>query len=73
MQTMEQDYLFTSMDNDYHMIRNMVSKKSKFKETYTGQLAADLIDTKGNFRGMAELRPTQTTHITVKEDQEDFG
>ena len=68
--TMERDYLFTSMDNDYHMIRNMVSKKSKFKETYTGQLAANLIDTKGNFRGMAELRPTQTAHITVKEDQE---
>ena len=26
-QTMEQDYLFTSMDNDYHMIRNIVAKK----------------------------------------------
>ena len=59
---MERDYLFTSMDNDYNMIRNIVAKKSKFKKTYTGDLAANLIDTKGNFRGMAELRPTQT-HI----------
>ena len=71
-ETMEQDYLFTSMDNDYHMLRNIVSKKKEFKEMYTGQLAADLVDTKGNFRGMAELRPTQTTHITLKEDQEDL-
>jgi hypothetical protein len=71
-QTMEQDYLFTSMDNDYHMIRNIVAKKKEFKERGTGQLAADLIDNKGKFRGMAELRPTQTTHISLKDDQEDL-
>ena len=35
-------------------------------------MAADLIDKKGNFRGMAELRPTQTTHIALKEDQENL-
>ena len=28
-QTMEQDYLYTSMDNDYHMIRNIVAKKKE--------------------------------------------
>jgi len=71
-QTIEQDYLLTSMDNDYHMIRNIVAKKKEFKERGAGQLAADLIDNKGNFRGMAELRPTQTTHITLKEDQENL-
>ncbi|MEH6906267.1 helix-turn-helix domain-containing protein, partial [Neobacillus drentensis] len=71
-QTIEQNYLFTSMDNDYHMIRNIVAKKKEFKERGAGQLAADLIDNKGNFRGMAELRPTQTTHITLKEDQENI-
>ncbi|WP_223882012.1 helix-turn-helix domain-containing protein [Niallia endozanthoxylica] len=71
-QAMEQDYLYTSMDNDYHMIRNIVAKKKEFKERGEGQLAADLIDNKGNFRGMAELRPTQTTNILLKEDQEDL-
>ncbi|WP_256237385.1 helix-turn-helix domain-containing protein [Bacillus sp. EB600] len=71
-QTIEQDYLLTSMDNDYHMIRNIVAKKKEFKERGAGQLAADLIDNKGNFRGMAELRPTQTTHNALKEDQEDL-
>lgn len=71
-ETLKQDYIFTSMDNDYNMIRNIVAKKSKFKETYTGDLAADLIDTKGNFRGMAELRPKHNTHITLKEDQENL-
>ncbi|WP_256242065.1 helix-turn-helix domain-containing protein [Bacillus sp. V3B] len=71
-QTMEQDYLYTSMDNDYHMIRNIVAKKKEFKKRGAGQLAADLIDNKGNFRGMAELRPTQTTRIALKEDQEDL-
>ena len=71
-QTMEQDYLFTSMDNDYHMIRKIVAKKNVFKERGAGQLAADLIDNKGNFRGMAELRPTQTTDFALQEDQEDL-
>ena len=71
-QTVEQDYLFTSMDNDYHMIRSIVAKKKEFKERGTGQLAAELIDNKGNFRGMAELRPTQTTYVTLNEDQEDL-
>ena len=69
---MEQDYLYTSMDNDYHMIRNIVAKRKEFKERGAGQLAADLIDNRGNFRGMAELRPTQTTNILLKEDQEDL-
>lgn len=71
-QTMEQDYLFTSMDNDYHMIRKIVAKKKEFKERGAGQLAADLIDNKGNFRGMAELRPTQTTDFALQQDQEDL-
>lgn len=70
--TLQQDYIFTSMDNDYNMIRNIVAKKSKFKKTYTGDLAADLIDTKGKFRGMAELRPKHNTHIALKKDQEDL-
>ena len=69
---MEQDYLYTSMDNDYHMIRKIVAKKKEFKNRGAGQLAADLIDNKGNFRGMAELRPTQTTDIALQEDQEDL-
>ena len=71
-ETLQQDYIFTSMDNDYNMIRNIVAKKSRFKKTYTGDLAADLIDTKGKFRGMAELRPKHNTHITLKKDQEDL-
>ena len=71
-QTMEQDYLYTSMDNDYHMIRKIVAKKKDFKNRGAGQLAADLIDNKGNFRGMAELRPTQTTDIALQEDQENL-
>jgi predicted DNA-binding protein (UPF0251 family) len=71
-QTMEQDYLLTSMDNDYHMIRNIVAKKQEFKERGAGQLAADLVDNKGNFRGMAELRPEQATYFSFKEDQEEL-
>ncbi|WP_338473398.1 hypothetical protein R4Z10_21370 (plasmid) [Niallia sp. XMNu-256] len=71
-QTIEQDYLYTSMDNDYHMIRNIVAKRKEFKERGAGQLAADLIDNRGNFRGMAELRPNQTTNILLKQDQEDL-
>lgn len=71
-ETMEQDYLLTSMDNDYHMIRNIVAKKQEFKERGAGQLAADLVDNRGNFRGMAELRTEQSTYFSFKEDQEEL-
>ena len=35
---MEQDYVYTSMDNDYHMIRNIVAKRKEFKERGRGAI-----------------------------------
>src|SRR5690606_12587374 len=43
-QTRENDYLITSMDNDFHMLRKIVAKPEEFKERGTGQLAAELFD-----------------------------
>ncbi|MCC3359673.1 helix-turn-helix domain-containing protein [Bacillus sp. REN16] len=70
-QTIEQDYLLTSMDNKYTMLRNIVAKKNDFKEWGDEQMAAELIDNKGNLRGMAALRPDPNS-IEVAEDQEDL-
>lgn len=69
-QTLTGDFLYTSMDNDYHMLRNIVAKQKDFKESEAEILAAELVDNKGNFRGMAELRPTQTSVEKLTADQE---
>lgn len=55
--TINQDYIYSSMDTDYHLMRDIVTKKKGFKEKDTGILGTEIIDNQGNVRGLAELRP----------------
>ncbi|WP_042351625.1 helix-turn-helix domain-containing protein [Bacillus massiliigorillae] len=57
--TMNQDYIYSSMDSDYHLMRDIVTKKKGFKEKETGILGTEIVDNQGNVRGLAELRPNQ--------------
>lgn len=57
-QTLSQDYIYSSMDNDYHLMRDIVTKKKGFKEKEPGILGKEIIDNQGNVRGLAELRPS---------------
>ena len=63
---MEQDYVYTSMDNDYHMIRNIVAKRKEFKERDAGQLAADLIDNKATLEEWPNSVPHNHRHLTER-------
>lgn len=57
--TVNQDYIYSSMDTDYHLMRDIVTKKKGFTEKETGILGTEIIDNQGNVRGLAELRPNQ--------------
>lgn len=58
-QTINQEYIYSSMDTDYHLMRDIITKRKGFKEKETGVLGAEIVDNHGNVRGMAELRPSQ--------------
>lgn len=62
-EVLNQDFIYSSMDIDYHLMRDIVTKKKDFKETETGHLATEIIDNRGNVRGLAELRPHES-HVT---------
>lgn len=57
-QTIHQDYIYSSMDSDYHLMRDIVTKKKEFKKKEAGIMGAEILDNQGNVRGMAELRPS---------------
>lgn len=62
-EVLNQDFIYSSMDIDYHLMRDIVTKKKDFKETETGHLATEIIDNRGKVRGLAELRPHES-HVT---------
>jgi len=51
----EQERIFASMNTDYLFMRNTISQK-KFVETAKGTYTSEIVDTKGDLRGLAELR-----------------
>lgn len=67
-EALKSDYLYSSMDIDYHLMRDIVTKKKDFKESEDGLLSTEIIDNHGKVRGYAELRPQQWTS-TVTPDQ----
>ncbi|MED3689800.1 hypothetical protein P4534_13395 [Peribacillus butanolivorans] len=70
-EALHRDYIYSSMDMDFHLMRDIVTKKKDFKEGETGLLATEIIDNRGKFRGLAELRPheLQTTEITSDQQE----
>lgn len=52
----ENDRIFASMNTDYLFMRNTISQKKKFVETPEGTHTSEIVDTKGDLRGLAELR-----------------
>lgn len=51
----EHERIFASMNTDYLFMRNTISQK-KFVETAKGTYTSEIVDTKGDLRGLAELR-----------------
>ncbi|WP_242061845.1 helix-turn-helix domain-containing protein [Cytobacillus firmus] len=68
-EAMQQDYILSSTDIDFHLMRNIVTKKKDFKAGETGKLATEIIDNKGKVKGVAELRPNEI-QATFTADQQ---
>lgn len=69
-EALERDYIYSSMDMDYHLMRDIVTKKKDFKESDDGLLSTEILDNRGNIRGFAELRPHQLHQTEVTPDQQ---
>lgn len=66
-EVLNQDYIYSSMDRDFHLMRDIVTKKKNFKKGEDGLLATKIIDNSGKVRGMAELRPLKSTEIAPEQ------
>lgn len=71
-EALERDYIYSSMDIDFHLMRDIVTKKKDFKEGETGLLATEIIDNRGKVRGFAELRPHESQTVELSSDQQEM-
>ena len=69
-EALNRDYIYSSMDMDFHLMRDIVTKKKDFKESEEGLLATEIIDNRGKVRGLAELRPHELQTSEVTPDQQ---
>ncbi|OHR66564.1 hypothetical protein HMPREF3291_01640 [Bacillus sp. HMSC76G11] len=69
-EALDRDYIYGSMDIDFHLMRDIVTKKKEFKENETGHLATEIIDNRGKVKGLAELRPYETSIAEVTTEQQ---
>lgn len=72
-EALNRDYIYSSMDIDYHLMRDIVTKgKKDFKEGDAGYLATEIIDNRGKVRGLAELRPYESQAAELTSDQQEM-
>ncbi|MGM0867591.1 MAG: helix-turn-helix domain-containing protein [Bacillota bacterium] len=71
-EALERDYIYSSMDMDFHLMRDIVTKKKDYTEGETGHLTTEIIDNKGKIRGLAELRPYNTRLDELSSDQQEI-
>ncbi|SOC25004.1 hypothetical protein SAMN05880501_1183 [Ureibacillus xyleni] len=57
LEATDREFIYTNTGTEYHLMRDIVTKKTDFSEKGTGYLGADLIDNQGLLHGFAELRP----------------
>ncbi|WP_061810441.1 hypothetical protein [Rossellomorea vietnamensis] len=71
-EALNREYIYSSMDIDYHLMRDIVTKKKVFQEGETGHMATQIIDNRGKIRGLAELRPHDTQVAELSSDQQEM-
>jgi hypothetical protein len=71
-EALNREYIYSSMDIDYHLMRDIVTKKKDFQEGETGHMATQIIDNRGKIRGLAELRPHHTQVAELSSDQQEM-
>ncbi|NCT39839.1 helix-turn-helix domain-containing protein [Bacillus sp. EB93] len=71
-EALNRQYIYSSMDMDYHLMRDIVTKKKDFKKGETGLLATEIIDNRGKVRGLAEIRPPESQTTELASDQQEM-
>ncbi|MCM3576278.1 hypothetical protein M3172_24205 [Mesobacillus subterraneus] len=71
-EALNREYIYSSMDINYHLMRDIVTKKKDFQEGETGHMATQIIDNRGKVRGLAELRPHDTQVAELSSDQQEM-
>jgi hypothetical protein len=71
-EALNREYIYSSMDIDFHLMRDIVTKKKDFHEGETGHMATQIIDNRGKVRGLAELRPHDTQVAELSSDQQEM-
>ncbi|MFJ5625302.1 helix-turn-helix domain-containing protein [Peribacillus loiseleuriae] len=71
-EALSREYIYSSMDMDYHLMRDIVTKKKDFKKGETGLLATEIIDNRGKVRGLAEIRPPESHVTELASDQQEM-
>lgn len=71
-EALNRDYIYGSMDMDYHLMRDIVTKSKDFKEGAAGHMTTEIIDNRGKVRGLAELRPYEVQTAEIASDQQDM-
>lgn len=66
----ENQYLLMNMDVELNLLRDIVSKNKPFTSDDSGLLSTEIIDNKGNIRGLAEIRPADHQVPSLTTDQE---
>ena len=71
-EALSRNYIYSSMDIDYHLMRDIVTKKKDFKKGEAGLLATEIIDNRGHVRGLAEIRPPESQKAELASDQHEM-
>lgn len=71
-EALSRQYIYSSMDMDYHLMRDIVTKKKDFKKGEAGLLATEIIDNRGKVRGLAEIRPPESQTTELASDQQEM-
>ncbi|MCM3169529.1 helix-turn-helix domain-containing protein [Peribacillus frigoritolerans] len=71
-EALNRQYIYSSMDMDYHLMRDIVTKKKDFKKGEAGLLATEIIDNRGKVRGLAEIRPPESQTTELASDQQEM-
>lgn len=69
LEVTDQEFIYTNAGTEYHLMRDIVTKKSDFTEKEKGYLGAELVDNQGMMHGYAELRPVPLIQSERENDQ----
>lgn len=68
----DERYLVSSMDYQFHLVRNIVTKPKSFNANESNVYQAEITDSKGNVQGLARLNMAGDFEIAMTEDEQEY-